>query len=703
MDEDIQAGLDSGELIFTDEGVLSAEDVAARRAAGIDVAEVTEEEIAEQALREQEADVFDAPLQTGFERAIGAATFGLSDLARGSESAYEARRRVEFNPTAAVIGEIAGSVAPALVSGGTGTVGTLARLTPAGRLSAATGRLAARGGLSRAMAGGAIEGIAQAGGDYVARVSLDENAEFSGEALASALLSGGVLGAGAGAAGRGIERALGAGARRLAAPARDALGEATEETAGLAPLLAAKKPPKWSSYKRVVRRKLAASDAASARALGEALDSSATRNVAREVDDIVSSASMAAAREADDSILVLEDATRRAATEFAAAADDARGWFQRFGQAADLPNAKVKITRPVDDALADEGADAIARLDEARFALDDHIAELRARAGLPVAQGADALPEAIAASSKTLRERAGDLVGGIRRPTEAVLGAAELARDAGIETPIPTVRDIPVIGTVMGAYLRYKGIKAAARGLGGRIPRSPATNAAERVVSSSDRIRAKVRNLAAGTLGKVAGSRAPSIATKIAAEQVRQLLATDLATASAAIHQDLAETTSAVQVQTAAAAERALGYLARHAPADPMPQRLPGQREWEPTPVQAAEWQRRVAAVIDPIRALDRVMTSAGAALELQVLREVHPSHWAEAARMFESEMAALQQRLPAAQYHALGRAFNVATSAAQMPGYSRAPGIPPQPVAPTPQLPGPGVSRAADLEEVET
>ena len=105
MDED-QAleAIDAGEFVVTDEGLLRAEDVAARRGAGIDVEEVSEEEIAAQALREQEADVFDAPITTALERGLGAATFGLTDVLRGSESAYEAGRRVQREDFAVVGG-----------------------------------------------------------------------------------------------------------------------------------------------------------------------------------------------------------------------------------------------------------------------------------------------------------------------------------------------------------------------------------------------------------------------------------------------------------------------------------------------------------------------------------------------------------------------------------------------------------------------
>jgi hypothetical protein len=166
------------------------------------------------------------------------------------------------------------------------------------------------------------------------------------------------------------------------------------------------------------------------------------------------------------------------------------------------------------------------------------------------------------------------------------------------------------------------------------------------------------------------------------------------------VHQQLSDTTSATQVAAAAAAERALGYLAEHAPRDPMPSRLPGQPEWEPTPAQAREWGRRLSATLDASRALDAVLTTSGAAIELQALRAVHPEHWRMARSDLAERMPELARTLPPAHLHGIGRAFGLPTSAAQYPGYGRATAAT---MTPSPQQPrpSPGVSKAASLEEV--
>lgn len=66
----------------------------------------------------------DSPLQTGLERAAGSATLGLTDFIASKVAphyAEEMAKREEYNPTAAFLGEAAGVVGPALLSGGTST------------------------------------------------------------------------------------------------------------------------------------------------------------------------------------------------------------------------------------------------------------------------------------------------------------------------------------------------------------------------------------------------------------------------------------------------------------------------------------------------------------------------------------------------------------------------------------------------------
>src|SRR5688572_18725234 len=110
---------------------------------------------ADEVVAQQRASEFGTVGQTALTAAEGAArglTFGLSDpalAALGGEGYREAAlARQEVNPMAALGGEVAGAVAPVLLSGGAGAVGTAARLTPAAmaaRGASAVGRGAVRG------------------------------------------------------------------------------------------------------------------------------------------------------------------------------------------------------------------------------------------------------------------------------------------------------------------------------------------------------------------------------------------------------------------------------------------------------------------------------------------------------------------------------------------------------------------------------
>lgn len=154
-------------------------------------------------------------------------TFGLSDLALsetlGPEYAKNAALRKEVNPVAATTGEIAGVVAPTLLSGGSGAVGSLSRLvsTPVRALEtvgAATAKNVLSTTGSKVLASSAklaLEGAAFGAGNKISEAALG-NPERIAEHLTATLpegilegaLSGAVLGAGLGVAGKAITGAV---------------------------------------------------------------------------------------------------------------------------------------------------------------------------------------------------------------------------------------------------------------------------------------------------------------------------------------------------------------------------------------------------------------------------------------------------------------------------------------------------------------
>jgi hypothetical protein len=186
---------------------------------------------------------------TAGEGALETATLGIGTAAAtalgGDEYRQAAEERARENPTARVVGQVGGALAPALLSGGSGVVGSVARNTPAGLL--ARGSAALEGGVGGALArlgvggegagvlgraanaalrtgaSGALEGAAYGLGSDLAESALEDTDWTADRALAAAG-NGALFGLGAGA-GIGAAGSLAASAGRKALDAM--LGEGT--------------------------------------------------------------------------------------------------------------------------------------------------------------------------------------------------------------------------------------------------------------------------------------------------------------------------------------------------------------------------------------------------------------------------------------------------------------------------------------------
>jgi GNAT superfamily N-acetyltransferase len=137
-------------------------------------------------------------VEQGLDTATFGATGAITDTIWGDDYTADRRERLEANPEAGVAGTIAGVVAPAVLSGGTGAVGALARATPAGMASQIGARIAAGGGLARATAGYAVEG-ALYGAGHVLSESVLHDKELSAEAFLAGAKEGALWGGAAGA------------------------------------------------------------------------------------------------------------------------------------------------------------------------------------------------------------------------------------------------------------------------------------------------------------------------------------------------------------------------------------------------------------------------------------------------------------------------------------------------------------------------
>src|SRR6185436_11627022 len=185
---------------------------------------------------------FETPLEqakAAGEGAVRGATLGLGTAALaelgGDEYRDAAARRMRLFPGTAVAGEVAGALAPGLLTGGTGAAASVARATPvslAARAGSAAEHLAgaALGGFGREGAGlaaraareairlgaaGSVEGAAYGLGSSLADAAL-EGVDWTAERALTGAKEGAIYGATGGAAlGAGGEVAKAAGRRVL--------------------------------------------------------------------------------------------------------------------------------------------------------------------------------------------------------------------------------------------------------------------------------------------------------------------------------------------------------------------------------------------------------------------------------------------------------------------------------------------------------
>ena len=129
------------------------------------------------------------------------ATMGLSDVALGAIGDPEQLSNLrEVNPGISTATEIVGAVAPAVVSGGAGAAGALARYTPTGAVTNLGAKIVTAGSSGGALTrgaslvgAGAMEGAFQNVGAYVSDVALGDK-DLAADSFLAALGKGGLYG-----------------------------------------------------------------------------------------------------------------------------------------------------------------------------------------------------------------------------------------------------------------------------------------------------------------------------------------------------------------------------------------------------------------------------------------------------------------------------------------------------------------------------
>jgi len=638
----------------------------------------------------------------GVEGLLRGATFGASDLLGDRGTLL----RQQVNPGAALGGELLGAVAPAVFSGGTGSIGTIARLTPAGLSAARGAAFVARGGTllgrgARAVLVGAGEGAVQAAGSYVGRQAL-RNEAISADALAAEALRGGALGGVLGGGFQVLGEGVTTGARRLQELAGDRAGDVGRRVLGQADEAAAPirydevMAGKVDDVEDARRGLLATIDDARARPVDQEIDELLSNPVLKNVTQDAPSTQGAFDFAPPESALYKSVAgkVRNAAQEFDRARTAAASWATRYQAALDaVPGEDVAAKAlALPPELGDEGAVQLALLDEARGKLDDVLATTKQRY-LGVAPPAPPTPAPAPQPG---------LLGRASRAVQTVGGALETAQDLGL--PVPTVSGLlggGPVGEAVGWFLK---LKAGARALkrAGMLPSTPATRAAQKVTST--RVRLQDVLMGRGAAPALRRSVTPSptseavrnvmrVAKKVTAMAARPDATLELDAEMAAVDDEVGPAASQV-------AARGLQYLASTAPKNPL-EGTPFADRWQPSPYAAADWQRRVNVVTDPVAAVSRILADPSSLLEVEALAEVYPRIWIEVQQHLAVNADRLATTLSVPQREFLGHAFGVPLTIDQIPGYGATrPAAPAQ--APAPRFdyaPGPSQSPVATLE----
>lgn len=312
----------------------------------------------------------------------------------------------------------------------------------------------------------------------------------------------------------------------------------------------------------------------------------------------------------------------------------------------------------------------------------------------------------------------------------ADIGAANEAMQAvGINLPfMPDVDKIPVIGPIVGMYLKFRAGMTVLGKAGFRVPFSGEARVAAGAAKTRDRVAQSIDRLM-GVGAKAARASRPVAVTQawrardvlskalyddgepkrrkstqdpteMLAARTREVLAAQAnpAGVKATVRQQLRDVRDPdVIAAVYAVAQRKLDYLAKHAPVAP-PQGLLSKSAWKASVAEIERFARRVRAANDPVSVLDDIRTGRITPEGAETLREVYPQLYAEARERLISQAPKLKQSLPHATIVRLSVLFDAALTPSLEPdnlAAIQAAGSPMQPAPANANAPGPQVAMA--------
>jgi hypothetical protein len=346
---------------------------------------------------------------------------------------------------------------------------------------------------------------------------------------------------------------------------------------------------------------------------------------AAELTEAIGDVAPAAAKEAAQAFRAAEDeASRKTVSRIARAADDSAGDAAAAPEPAGPrhPTWSQRMANAKQGKLEADAAHARARATETE-------ATLRSKAATKAAEDARAAlpPSPVAGAPRTgLGSRA---VAG----AQAIGVGVEVAHDLGVPG-VPSPHDIPVIGPMLSAYLKYRALKAATGRFMGRVPATAESRAAALAAKTKDAIASAVDR----SLGLVARNepivKSTIVATGLRVNAALQRRAFDDGEPDAPKGSSTSQLAAVRMREVAAAAtnpqlvvdkvskemrdlkdpdlinamEAHMIAMYKHlndtAPKGPPPNPYTKQ-QWTPSAADALQWGRRLAVANDPTVAFD--------------------------------------------------------------------------------------------------
>ena len=397
---------------------------------------------------------------------------------------------------------------------------------------------------------------------------------------------------------------------------------------------------------------------------------SAYEKDAAELADALGDSATPASREARDALRDAETEAERKATDRAARAVD------------DAAEEAARVPTPAERAKAARQAKLEADATLARLALEERAVKAEIK-GLSGARKAVKGKKAEMPAPEAAPEQAGRF-GGI-----ADMGAAlEAANTIGIPG-LPKPSDLPIVGPVLGLYLKYRALKALTGRMTGRVPatgdakaaalaaktRDKAAKAVDRLLGLAERAAPRARTVVA-----IGGPRLVDVLAKrihddgepdapegAGAQQLAAVRARELAhavanpqAALAHVRRELRDVTDPDLIKAAEDLRmRQIAHLNEHAPKGPAPTPLI-KRPWEPTLAQAAIFARRLQVADDPVAAIEAVEQKCLTPEAADTLRTVYPKLFAQVQTRLLERSVEIKKTLPYDQRIRMSLLFDV-------------------------------------------